>query len=139
MSFLPWTVQHIFAGLWPLVWHWGVPVAVIILSLAGEVVLAWFGTAVPWVGPAMVRPLQTGLLCTAVGAGLFLWGLNDGIKVEHAHSVADQAVLMKQVNSVVDDVLTDPKNQPQPLVKPKSGEKVIPRKSPSDPWDNPEN
>ena len=59
MSWLPWSVQHVFTGLWPLVWHWGTPVALIILSLAGEVVLEWFKGLVPFIGPPLVRPIQT--------------------------------------------------------------------------------
>ena len=139
MSFLPFSIQHALAGLWPLVWHWGIPVGVILLCIVGELALAWFGAAIPFIGEKMVRPLQTLLCAVAIGAGLFLWGLGDGIKAEKGRSDAQQAVILKQVGTVVDDVLNDPDNQPKVEPPVKKGEKSYPRKPPSDRWDSPEN
>ena len=41
MQYLPFTVQHAFAGLRPLVWQWGTPAAIIILAGLGEVALGF--------------------------------------------------------------------------------------------------
>lgn len=125
-------IKLALAGLWPLVWHWGTPVAVIILCLAAEVAIEMFSSSVPFVN-LWVRPLQKDLLWVAVAAGVFLYGFSDGVKVEHARSLAQQHALTKQVDKVVDQVLKDPVNQPQPEVKGK------PRVPPRDKWDTPEN
>ena len=125
------TIHLLFAGLWPLVWHWGIPVGIIILCLAAEVAIQMAGT-VPFVD-RVLKPIQVDLLWVAVAAGLFLYGFSDGVKVEHARSVAQQSELLKQVDRVVDQVTRDPANQPQPL---KPGEVGI---LPSDKWDRPEN
>ena len=131
-----WTIKSTFAGLWPMVWHWGTPIAVIILCGLAEIALEWGKTIIPFIG-ALTEPItkrvQEILLAVMIGAGLFLWGLGDGVKVEHAHAVAQQKVLMDQVNSVVGDVLSNIKPDTTPL---KKGQK---RKAPADRWDNPEN
>lgn len=126
------TVQLFFAGLWPLVWHWGIAAGIIILCLAAEVAIQLFGSTVPFVGRILV-PLQKDLLWVAVAAGLFLYGFSDGVKVEHARSLAQQEALKEQVGNVVNDVLRDPANQPKPLIK--GQKRVLPR----DRWDSPEN
>jgi hypothetical protein len=124
-------ISIFFAGLWPLVWHWGVPVGIIILCLAAEVTIELFAGSVPFVGK-FLAPLQKDLLWVAVAAGLFLYGLSDGVKVEHARCEAQSSALTKQVGRVVDEVLHDPANQPKPLIK---GQKRV---LPQDKWDNPE-
>ena len=133
MQYLPFTVQHAFAGLWPLVGHWGIQVGVIIICLGGEVVLAMFKAQLPPFISDSLRPIQTALLFIAVAAGISLYSFSDGVKVEHARAVAQQKVLLNQVGTVVDDVLTAPENQPQPE------KKGVPRKPPVDRWDSPEN
>ena len=125
-----WGIQHTFAGLWPLVWHWGTPIGIIILAGLGEIALGFFTSYIPLAAPA-VRKLQEVLLAVMICAALFLYGLSDGIKIEHARSVAQQTVLLNQVGSVVDDVLNAPGNQPVPA------KKGVVRKSPYDRWDQP--
>lgn len=141
MNFLPWSIQHAFAGLWPLVWHWGTPTAVIILAGIGELALGFFSSYIPLAEPA-IRKLQEVLLAVMIAGGMFLWGLGDGVKVEHARAVAQQKVLLNQVGAVVDDVLKSPDVQPQPVTRVKKGlfrNKVIKRAAPRDRWDSPEN
>lgn len=125
-------LHHAFAGLWPLVWHWGLQVGVIILCLGAEVVIAWFSASVPFV-ETWLKPLQHTLWLVAIGAAISLYSFSDGVKVEHARSVAQQKVLLKQVDDVVTDVLSAPANQPQ------EEKKGIKPKPPADRWDNPEN
>src|ERR1035437_4024035 len=104
---IPYVVQHFFAGLWPLIWHWGIPAAIIILCVAGEVALTVFAAYLPFTAP-VTSELQKWLLAVAVAAGAFLFALSDGIKIEHARCVAQQAVVTRQVNDVVTDVLKEP-------------------------------
>lgn len=129
---IPFGIKLALAGLWPLVWHWGTPVAIIILCLAAEVAIGWFSASVPFVG-TFLKPFQKDLLWVALAAGLFLYGFSDGVSVEHGRSVAQQSALKTQVGRVVDQVLKDPANQPAPEVK---GKKRVP---PRDKWDSPEN
>jgi hypothetical protein len=131
-------VKLFFAGLWPLVWHWGTPVAIIILCLAAEVAIQMLGSTVPFVDK-VVKPLQKDLLWVALAAGVFLYGFSDGVRVEHARGVAQQGALLKQVDKVVNDVLTDPANQPKPEKPLKKGQKRPPRVPPPDAYDSPEN
>jgi hypothetical protein len=129
---IPFGIKLALAGLWPLVWHWGTPVAIIILCLAAELAIGWFSASVPFVA-TFLKPLQKDLLWVAAAAGLFLYGFSDGVSVEHTRSIAQQHALTKQVDKVVDQVLKDPANQPQPEVKGKA------RIAPRDKWDSPEN
>lgn len=123
-----------FAGLWPLVWHWGTPAAIIILCLVAEIAIGWFAASVPFV-EKWLKPLQKDILYVAAAAGFFLFAFADGVKVEHARNVAQQAALLQQIDRVVDQVTNDPANKPdtKPL---KKGQKRTP---PKDRWDRPEN
>jgi hypothetical protein len=133
-------IKLFFTGMWPLVWHWGIPVGTILLCLAAEVAIQLVGNSVPFVDKVL-RPLQKDLLWVAVAAGLFLYGFSDGVRVEHARSVAQGNALTKQIGDVVDDVMRDPANQPQPEAKTplKKGQKRPPRVPPRDAWDSKDN
>lgn len=131
-------IKMFFTGLWPLVWHWGVPAGIIILCLAAEVAIQMLGSSVPFVD-RVLKPLQKDLLWVALAAGLFLYGFSDGVKVEHARSVAQGNALTEQIGKVVDEVLKDPVNQPQAQKPLKKGQKRPPRVPPKDAWDSPEN
>jgi hypothetical protein len=130
-------INMFFAGLWPLVWHWGIPVGVIILCLVAEVVIQMAGT-IPFVDKVL-KPLQKDLLWVAACAAFFLFAFADGVKVEHTRSVAQGNALTKQIGHVVDEVLQDPANQPQVQKPVKKGDKPSYRPLPHDQWDNPEN
>jgi hypothetical protein len=143
-------IKLFFAGLWPLVWHWGIPVGIIIICLVAEVAIATLAATSPWVAKWLV-PLQKDLLWVAVVAGFFLFAFADGVRVEHTRTVAQGNALTRQIGRVVDEVVNDPANQPQPIDEPnvstghgkkhaKSGKQLQSYKPlPHDQWDNPEN
>jgi hypothetical protein len=78
-------VEHFFAGLWTLVWHFGLGIGVIILCGVG----AYF---------APTPKLK--LLCIGVGVfvGALLVGEGIGVNMEKSHVVAQQ----KQTDTFVD-------------------------------------
>lgn len=125
-------IKLFLAGLWPLVWHWGTPVAIIILCLIGEFVIGWFASSVPFI-EKWLKPLQVDLLWIAAAAGIYLWAFSTGIQVENARTKAQSATVTRQIDRVVDEVLKAPENQPKPDVK---GQK---RYLPVDRWDRKDN
>lgn len=125
-------IKLFLAGLWPLVWHWGIPVAIIILCLAAEVVIGWLASSVPFV-EKWLKPLQLDLLWVALAAGIYLYAFSSGIQVENARTKAQSAAVTHQIDRVVDEVLNAPANQPKPDVK---GQK---RYLPVDKWDSKDN
>lgn len=119
-----WTaVQLAFAGLWPLVFHWGIGVGAIALCLIGA-----YGTrliaGVPLVGPWLstaLSPLRHDLLWAAFGIAIFMAGMAIGTHDEANHCVAKTVVIEKRVDNVVKRTAT-PKAKKQ-----------------ADPWDREDN
>lgn len=85
MSMVTYLIEHAFAGLWTLIWHFGVGIGIVILLGIG----AWFAPS-----------LKLKALC--IGAAAFvialLVGEGIGVNMEKSHNVAQQA----QTNNFVD-------------------------------------
>jgi len=99
---LLYTVEHFFAGLWTLVWHFGVGIGVMILL---------------GVGAYLAPTPKLKLLCigAAVFVGALLLGEGIGVNMEKSHVVAQQ----KQTDTYVDKTVkstTTPasRNKPDP-------------------------
>ena len=85
MSYL---VEHFFAGLWTMIWHFGVGIGVVILLLAG----AYF---IP------VVKAKIALIGLAIFVVAFLVGEGFGIKLEKSHVMAQQAATNNFVDRTV--------------------------------------
>ena len=97
---LLYAVEHFFAGLWTLVWHFGVGIGIMILLSVGA-----FYAPTP----------KLKLLCVGalVFVGALLLGEGIGVNMEHSHMVAQQ----KQTDTFVDKKVkstTTPASRRQP-------------------------
>ncbi len=109
-------IEHAFAGLGHLIWHWGTGIGLIIILLA----LAWFTQAVPIIGPYLTG-MRKDLLWAALAVGVFLFGMATGIKDERRVCTAQTVVVTKYVGKAVEKTKT-------------------PRaRAEKDPYDNPDN
>jgi hypothetical protein len=89
MTFL---VEHAFAGIWSLVWQWGIGIGLIILCFAG----AWF------------LPLwRKDFIYAAALVFVALFFMGVGINQWKKHVVAQQEALDTQVNKVVNGTTTE--------------------------------
>lgn len=104
------------AGIWPMIWHWGLGVGIIIVCLG----CAFFSSFIPvigtWLG-GIRKDLEWIAACTAI----FLMAEAIGAHDEALHCAAKAVVIDKDVTKVVQDTETP------------RAEKA------SDPYDNPEN
>ena len=96
-----WWFQSTFAGVWGLIWHWGVGIGVIILLVAAAI----FTDSIPVFGKYLSNLRRDLLWCAAcvafVMAGMVI-GTHDEKKVCDARTV----VIEKRVNTVVKSVKT---------------------------------
>jgi hypothetical protein len=81
------------AGLWPLLWHFGIGVGLIILLLAG----AWFSP----VG-------KKDFVYAAIVVAVALMFEAEGVKLEKNRQVAEQAVITNDIAKVVQETDTAP-------------------------------
>lgn len=84
-------VQLFFAGIWSMVWHWGVGIGLVVLLLAA----AYFSPI-----------LKKFFLAMALGVVLVLVGETIGIHDEKAHRDAEGVVIDKDVANAVDKAKT---------------------------------
>jgi hypothetical protein len=94
-----WAIKLAFAGLGPLIWHWGIGVGLIIFILAAEYFLA----AVPF-----VQRFRKDLLWLAVGIALVLVGEYVGSKDMAGRCDAKAAVVTAQVDDAVQSAVKTP-------------------------------
>ena len=95
---LEYLVAHFVAGLWTLIWHFGVGIGVIILLCVG----AYFAPT--------VRLKAT---CIALAVGVLVIGEGIGVRMERSHVAAQE----KSTNTFVDKTVkgtTDPKSRTAP-------------------------
>lgn len=93
-------VAHFFAGLWPLIWHFGLGVGIIILLG----VAAYFAPTIK---------LKALCIACAVGVGAFVVGEGVGVRIEKAHNAAQTAETNKFVDKTVKGTTT-PKARAKP-------------------------
>ena len=80
----------------------------------------------------VLTPLRKDLLWIAPGVAIFLFAEGMGVRDEHIRNMAQQKVLLNQVDRVVGQVLAEPDVKPQPATHTKKGvfrNKVVKRKS----------
>ena len=97
---LQYLVSHFFAGLWTLIWHFGVGIGVIILLCVG----AYFAPTVR---------LKATCIALAVGVAMLVIGEGIGVRMERSHVAAQE----KSANTFVDKTVkgtTDPKSRTAP-------------------------
>jgi high-affinity Fe2+/Pb2+ permease len=88
-------INEAFAGAWALIWHWGAGVAIIILLL-----IAWYFSA------RVASPFSKYFLYAAVVIALMLVAYGVGIADEAQRAQAQQRVIIKYVDRVVDRTKT---------------------------------
>lgn len=93
-----------FAGLGPLIWHWGIGVGAIILLVAA----AELTTAIPLIGPWLEK-VRKDILWVAVGIALLLIGEGIGAR-DMAHRSAAKALI---IQSTVDEAVLDANGNPR--------------------------
>src|SRR5678809_601795 len=94
-----WWLQTQLAGVWNMVWHWGVGVGLIILFVAA----AFFTESIPIVGKYL-KEARKDLLWAAAGVGLLLIGQAIGAHDERKICEARTVVIEKRVTKVVKEV-----------------------------------
>jgi hypothetical protein len=114
--FIYWWLESQLAGVWSMVWHWGLGIGVIILL----VVAAFFTESIPFFG-RYLSGARKDLLWAAAGIGLLLIGQAIGAHDEKKICVARTVVIEKRVTKIVKEVKS-PKARKQ-----------------DDPYDNPAN
>lgn len=90
---LAYLAEHFFAGLWAMLWHFGLGIGIIILLGVGAVYLP---------------SLKAKALCLAgaVVVGAFLLGEGEGVSLEKAHVQAQQATTDNFVDKTVQRTTT---------------------------------
>lgn len=91
-----WLLERMFAGVWPLVFHWGLGIGVIIIL----VVLSYASETLPLIGPHL-NALRKDLRWGAVGIAIFLFGMWVGDRDRANRYEAQVIVLEKHVTSTV--------------------------------------
>lgn len=137
MNTLQFAWEHLTAGAAPLIWHWGIGIGIIIICIGLDIATFF----IPIVGEYLT-PLRKDLLWIAAAVALFLFAEGMGVRDEHVRNMAQQKVLLNQVDRVVSQVLAEPDVQPQPATHTKKGvfrNKVVKRQAPRDKWDQPGN
>ena len=86
-------VEHFFAGLWGLIWSFGLGIGLLILLGVG----AYFAPSIK---------LKALCIALAVGVGAFLAGESVGVKMEKAHNQAQTATTNKFVDKTVKGTTT---------------------------------
>ena len=97
---LQYLVSHFFAGLWPLIWHFGVGIGVIILLCIG----AYFAPTIKL--KALCIALAVGVVMLVVGEGI-------GVRMERSHIQAQA----QSTNTFIDKTVkntTTPKSRTAP-------------------------
>lgn len=94
-------LEHMVAGIWSQVWHWGTGIGLIIVCLAG----AYFTTAIPIIGPYLTNARKD-LLWASFGIAVFLAGQALGAHDEARKAVAREALVERQVDTVVEKTKT---------------------------------
>ena len=102
------SIDMFFAGIWPMVWHWGIGIGLIILILLAEV----FTSVIPVLGP-LLMPFRRDMLWAAGAIAVFLFAQGIGIKDEAARCIARQVKIENRIDSVVKETTT-----PRALIKP---------------------
>ncbi len=113
-------IKLFFAGLWPLIFHWGTGVALIVICILLEVFAGWLQANIPFFGNFIMR-IRRDLLWVAVGIALFLIGGWFTARDMANRCEAQSQVIDRHVKDVVSGV-EKPSEQSKP-----------------DPWDNPKN
>lgn len=90
------SMQLMFAGIWPMLFHWGLGVFAIGVLLAA----AFFTTSIPFIGPYLTG-LRSQLLWAAAGVGLLLAGQWIGAHDANRRCEAKTIVIEKIVTKVV--------------------------------------
>ena len=100
-------VAHFFAGLWLLIWHFGIGIGIIILLGIGT----YFAPTIK---------LKAVCIACAVGVAAFVVGEGVGVRIEKAHNQAQVAATNKFVDKTVKGTTTkrgrawkDPWNSPR--------------------------
>ncbi len=86
-------VEHFFAGLWTMIWHFGVGIGLVILSLAG----AYFAPTIR---------MKVILCVAAILIVVFLIGEAIGIRMERAHVDAQAATTNSFIKGTVERTTT---------------------------------
>lgn len=103
-----WVIQSFFAGLWPLLLHWGIGVAMII----GLLVLSYASETLPLIGPHL-NALRKDLRWGAAVIAVFLFGMWVDARDQANRSAAQVIVLEQHLGSVVTTA-----KSPRALAKP---------------------
>ena len=90
---LAYVVQHFFAGLWSMIWHFGVGIGLVILLLAA----AYFAPSV-----------KVKILCAVIAAFVvaILVGETIGVQMEKTHVAAQEVTTNNYVKKVVTGTAT---------------------------------
>ena len=102
----------VFAGIWAMVWHWGIGVAIIIFCLIGALATQLFA-GIPLIGPWLVRilgPLRTDLLWAAAVVAGFLVGMAVGAHDATVRCNQRTEIITHHINDIVEGTKT-PKSQ----------------------------
>jgi hypothetical protein len=96
--------EHLTAGLWNYVWHWGTAMFIIIACIA-VYVLADYVSAVPVVRifAAPLQKYKIDLLWVAAAAALYLVGLATGDADATNRCKVQQVVVQKEITVIVND------------------------------------
>lgn len=86
----------LFAGLGPLLWHWGIGIGLIIICLALEV----FSSVIPIIGP-LLAPFRKDLLWAAACVAIFLFAEGIGVHDEAARCNAKGQIVQSAVTRAV--------------------------------------
>lgn len=108
-----WTaVELFFAGIWPLVWHWGAFVGVSILCVVGAVAT----DAIPLIGPWLSKERKWLMVTAAISAGcaVCIWiGASDARRQCTAKTVVIETVVDKAVSKAKEPTTEkDPNDNP---------------------------
>lgn len=98
---MPTSLQLAFAGVWSMVFHWGLGLGLILLLLAA----AFFTTAIPIIGPYLTNARKD-LLWAAFGVAVFMAGQALGAHDEKKRNTARQVVIEKTVDKAVQKTTT---------------------------------
>ena len=102
-----WALKLTFAGLWPLIVDWAIPLSAIVGLLALEYFSVAVGTYIPPLAPLLERFRKDLLWLAAVIAICLAWGWHMQ-RDEKARCVAKANVIVHEVDKAVTDANGNP-------------------------------